>query len=94
MAIIKEYKVGKTDITFVWKYRYSKDKDQRDMMFEWRDWMISIWFRKSKIVGKKDFKNPNKWKDNLINSYMIGMDFLIIKTWIKWSSGGMSIEID
>lgn len=94
MAIIKKYKIGKTQITFVWKYRYSKDPDEFEKFIEWKEWKISIWFKKDKIVGKKDFKYPNKWKDNLVNDYMIGLDFLIIRTWVKWHRGGMEIKID
>lgn len=93
MTAIRTFSIGKTKITLVGKYRYSKKVKLMDKFTDWRDWRISIWFKRSEIVGKKNFKDPNEWGNNLVNSYMLGIDFLIIKGWIEWHTGGMVLEI-
>ena len=92
MSASKIY-IGKTKIVFVGKYRYSKNVSILDRISEWRRWEIGIWFRKNRVVGSKNFKTPDKWNENLVNSYMIGIDLLIIKGWIEWSKGAKEIEI-
>jgi len=92
MTAIKKFNIKNTRITLVWKYRYSKNQDEDVSNFlDWRDWRISLWFRKNKMVGKKNFKDPNEWKTNLVNDYMLGFDLLIFKGWINWSTGGMHL---
>jgi len=93
MSIVKTYNIRNTRITIVGKYRYSKDRKSIEGFTDFRDWRIAIWFKSSKIVGKKDFKNPKNWDKNLVNDYMLGFDLLIIRGWISWSSGGMHLEI-
>jgi len=93
MATVKTYDFGKTRITLVWKYRYSKNKETLDSFIDWRDWRIAIWFKRNKMVGKKHFNRPKDWNANLVNDYMLGFDLLIFKGWINWSTGGMHLEI-
>jgi hypothetical protein len=45
------------------------------------------------MVGRNDFTNPKRWEDNLVNSYMLGIDLLIIKSWIEWDINGMHLEM-
>lgn len=89
------FSIRRTKIVLVGKYRYSK-KEKKDLLSQftnWKDWRISLWFRKNKMVGAKNFKNPKKWDQNLVNDYMLGFDFLIVKGWINWNTGGMSLKI-
>ena len=95
MGIIR-FSIRRTKIILVGKYRYSK-KEKENLLNKftyWKDWRISIWFKKNKIVGAKNFKNPKKWDQNLVNDYMIGFDFLIIKGWINWNTSGMALKIE
>ena len=91
---MRKFVLGKTKIIFVGKYRYDKNKSRLDSISEWRRWEIGLWFRRNKTVGSKNFKNPNKWNDNLVNIYMIGIELLIVKGWIEWSKGAQEIEIN
>jgi hypothetical protein len=93
MSAIKRYNIGKTRITLVWKYRYSKDRELLERFTDFRDWRIAIWFKKNKMVGKNNFSKPNEWKNNLVNDYMLGFDLLIFRGWINWNVGGMHLEI-
>jgi hypothetical protein len=62
------------------------------MRSDFRDWSLGAWFKRSMIVGKKDFSNPKKWGDGMVSSYTIGINLLICKFWISWDFGGMHIE--
>ena len=46
------------------------------------------------LKEKKNFKTPKKWHNNLVNSYMVGIDLLWIKAWFTVSKGTMKIDID
>jgi hypothetical protein len=92
---IKSFYIGRLRITLVGKYRYyKKEKSPLDLFMDWREWELGIWFKKNLAVGKKDFKHPEKWKDNFVNDYMLGINLLIIKGWINWNVGAMQIDID
>jgi hypothetical protein len=67
--------------------------DPVDSFSDFRDWRISLWFRKNKIVGKRNFSNPKEWGNNLVNDYMLGFELLIFKGWIDWHTGGINLEI-
>jgi hypothetical protein len=84
--------IGKLNISFVFHHRFEKKDDYIFHSTNFRDWKISIWFKKDKIVGRKNFKNPKDWDKHLVNNYMIGIDLLIIKFWISFDYGGMYIE--
>jgi len=90
--MITKFNLRKTKIVFVGKYRYDKNMSELDRLSTWRDWSISLWFKRNKVVGSKNFKDTKNWNNNLVNSYMLGIDFLIVKGWINWSKGAKEIE--
>lgn len=93
---ITRFKIRRTKIVLVGKYRYSK-KEKEDHLSKfttWNSWKIGLWFRRNKIMGVKNFKDPRKWGQNLVNDYMLGFDFLIVTGWINWNTSGMSLKID
>lgn len=82
--------------TFVFRHRFEKYDDKIDQLksnMDWRGWELGIWFRRTKIVGKKNFSKPKEWGNNLVPSYMFGIKLLICKAWIEYNKGGMSIKI-
>lgn len=92
---ITRFKIRRTKIVLVGKYRYSKKQkaDYLSQFTTWNKWKLGVWFRKNKIVGAKNFKDPNKWGQNLVNDYMLGIDILIFQGWINWNRGGMALKI-
>lgn len=92
---ISRFKIGKAKIVLVGKYRYSEEqkKDLISRNTTWNKWSLGLWFKRSKVVGSKNFKDPNKWSQNLVNDYMLGIDLLIFQGWINWNRGGMVLEI-
>jgi hypothetical protein len=87
--MIKTIKAGDFTMISVFKHRFEKSKTWRS---DFRDWSLGVWFEKSKMVGKRDFSNPKKWGNEMVNSYTIGINLLICKFWISWDFGGMHIE--
>ena len=91
--MIGRLKIGKLSIVGVIRYRWEKKENPLDNYTMWRDWKIAIWFKKSKAVGSKNFKNPSKWSENLRNTYMIGFDFLFVMMWIDVDYGAMHLGV-
>lgn len=93
------FKIGQTTFTFVFRHRFEPANDydyigKFKYHSEFRDWELGMWFRKTKMVGKKNFKHPNEWKHNLVDSRMLGINLLICKAWVEWNRGGMHIDVD
>ena len=86
--MVGKIKIGNFTLISVFKHKFEKRKSLRT---EFRDWSLGIWFERSVIVGKKDFSNPKKWKDGMVNSYKIGINLLVCKFWISWDFGGMHL---
>jgi len=85
--MIGHLKIGSLRFAFVYKYRYPKNPEILDRFTTWRDWRIGLFFKRSKIVGHKNHKNPNKWNDNLVKQYMVGLNLLIWKVWFTVHKG-------
>jgi hypothetical protein len=97
MSVAKT-KIGKLEFTFVYRYRYEKYKDNSERLFKhhtmWREWQLGLFFRRNKIVGKKNFNKPKEWGNNLVTQYMVGIDLLIWKLWFTVHKGGMSFKLN
>jgi len=63
-------------INFVVRHRFEKKNDVMNR-FEWHRWEIGIWFKHYEAMSAK-------WKAK--NSYMIGMNMLIVKFWLDITS--------
>jgi len=93
---ITRFRIGALKVVLVGKYRYSK-KEKNDLISKsttWSKWSLGLWFRKNRIVGAKNLKNPSKWKDGLVNDYMLGIDLLIFQGWINWNLNGAVIDME
>lgn len=87
-------KIVGLDFTFVFRHRFEKQDDDRlvDKFTMWKDWKLGFFFRRMKIVGKKNANQPAKWHNNLVRSYMLGVDLLICKTWFTVSKGALELK--
>lgn len=87
----KNFKVKKCNLCFVLRHRFEKiDGINRTFM----RWQICLWFNKSKIVGSNNFSDHREWRNNHVNSYMLGIELLFFKTWFTIDFGGMHLSID
>lgn len=84
--MIKKFKIKQLNVTLVLRHRFER-LTPFDPIF--KRWELGIWFRKSRIVSRKEFTKPNKWGDNLVGSYMVGIEFMIGRAWIEFNKNGM-----
>jgi len=94
---IGRVKIGKVKFTFVFRHKFEKPEDAVGKFRARRyfnEWKVGLWYRRTKMVGEKEFKTPSKWTNNLVPSYTIGCHLLLCKFWVEWNKGGMCIEID
>lgn len=93
--MVKHFTIGKTNISLVLRHRWEKK-----LLSEFRlrstfpKWELGLWFKKTLIVGSRNFSDPSKWKENHVNSYMLGIEFLLGRAWIEWDRGGMHLDLD
>lgn len=88
--MVGKLKIGKIKFTFVFIHKWD-NQDETRYNSEFRDYRIGLWFKKSRIVGSKNFNNPKEWGNNFVNDYMIGMNLIICKIWVSFNRGGMSL---
>jgi hypothetical protein len=90
--MIKRLKIGRAKLTFVFKHMWQNDNKKYN--FDFRDYRFGFWFRVDKIVGSNNFNKPKEWSNNLVNSYMFGIDLIVYKFWISFDRGGMYLKTD
>jgi hypothetical protein len=89
-------KIGRLNLTFVFRHRFETPDEvigKFRYRSEFRKWELGLWFRHTKMVGVKEFRNPKKWPNYLVDSYMIGINLLLCKAWVDWNIGGMELDV-
>jgi len=93
--MVKYLNIGRLQFTFVFRHRYEKSERESGLSdIMWWNWELGLFFKRYKIVGSKNFHKPNEWKNNLVYSYMFGINLLICKAWFTVNRGGMTLEVD
>jgi hypothetical protein len=87
--MVGSIKIGNLNIRGTLRHRFEKEDHPLDNYAMWSKWDIGLWARRSKAVGKKNFKNPNEWRDHLRSVYTVGINLLIVKMWIDIDRGVM-----
>jgi hypothetical protein len=88
--MIATIKIGRLKINLVLRHRF-ETRNRLDMTF--RRWELGLWFRKNLVVGSHEFKNPSRWSNNLVGSYMFGVELLICKAWLEVNYGAMTFDL-
>lgn len=94
--MIGKIKIGNLTIRGVIRHRFEKGNSNENILDRyslWREHRLGLWFKTYRVVGRKDFNNPTKWKNNMVNQYLFGIDLIIVKMWIDIDFGAMSLEI-
>lgn len=91
--MIATFNIKKLNFCFVFRHKWDIENKKLRMLGDFRDYRIGVWFKKSRIVGSNDFKTPSEWKNNLVNSYIIGINLLVCKAWISVDCGGKHIDV-
>ena len=97
--MIGHINIGRHRLTFVFRHRFEKrNEDDAVEKFrarmEWKTFNLGLWYKPTKIVGRKNFHAPSEWKNNLVRSHMLGINLLLCKAWIEYSKSGMHIDIE
>jgi hypothetical protein len=90
--ILKELHTKKIEIDFVLKYRWGEDVEDNGFNFEWKDWKLGGWFRKTRSVGLKHHDKVSEWSNNLITVYQVGVDLLFWRMWVEFSKPLLRME--
>ena len=73
----KHIKIKKFNIIFVFHYKYGKKVDKLTYISMWRKWELGLFYKRGLMVSNKDFNKSRKWSNNLVYSYMIGVNLLL-----------------
>jgi len=87
--MVRSFRIRSCNITTVLRHRFEKSK-RIDRVFS--KWEVGLWFKRDKIVGRKDFNHTKEWGNNLVNAYEIGINLILVKAWVCWSFNGMYFE--
>lgn len=88
--MVGNLRIGKIKFTFVFRHKWD-NQDGFKYNSEFQDYRIGFWFKRSRIVGSKNFSKVKEWGNNLVNDYTIGVNLIICKMWISFNRGGMSL---
>ena len=88
--MVKKITLGTCHLTLVFRHRWEKEKYSYRTF---RRWELGLWFKKTKMVGIHNVQHPATWSQHLVNSYMLGVEFLIGRAWVSWDWGGMHFEV-
>lgn len=91
--MVKSCNIKGWNVTIGFKSKYPKPaKPSLEFNRYWRKMHLGFVFEKNKIVGKKGFNKPKTWKDNFVNSYMFGINLVIMNMWVSWDHNGMHLK--
>jgi hypothetical protein len=91
--MVRKFNLGKLNVSLVFRHKWdSKDGMRYNTIF--RDYSIGLWYKRSFIVGSKNFNKPKHWSKNLVSDYMIGLDFIVCKGWITINYGGKILNLN
>lgn len=79
--MVKHFNIKGLNLIFVLKHKWEK-KDRYMNAVEFRKYELGLFFSNTKSVGRNNFKNVREWKNNMCNSYMIGLNLLVCKCWM------------
>lgn len=93
--MIKKFKIGSTKINWVFRHIWEKDQSLSNYeVFQMKKRPeLGVWYQKSKIVGPVKKGNTREetiektFKNNYVNSHMIGLRLIICETWISITFG-------
>lgn len=93
---VGHFKIFGYTFTFVFRHRFEKD-DEDSLLHKftmWGKWELGFFFRRFDVVGKKNFRKPKEWSNNLVHEYMFGVNLLWCKAWFTVEKGAMVMDID
>jgi hypothetical protein len=96
-SVIKKIKIGSFRATWVVRHRWEEGA-KKGILGNYEannirtNWQLGIWTKRSKVVGSvkrgsntKETTKQTFSGDNLVNNYMIGLNLIVLKTWVDFT---------
>ena len=87
----KELNIGKLNIIFVFKHKW--EKEQQRIYSEFNTKQFGLFWRKDMVVGRRKKGKAMFDSDNLVPSYMFGINLIVCKFWLNLDINSLNIKI-
>ena len=94
MSIVKKFKIGPAQFTWVLRHRWEKDKGiTNHMVWDMRKrYKLGLSYERNEVVGpvrkgktRDEVVSKTFTQSNHVNRYTIGLDLIVCKTWIAFT---------
>jgi hypothetical protein len=87
----KEFNIGKLNILFVFKHKW--EKEQQRIYSEFNTKQLGLFWRKDMVVGRRKKGKAMFDSDNLVPSYLFGINLIVCKFWLNLDINSLNIKI-
>lgn len=87
----KELNISKLNIIFVFKHKW--EKEQQRIYSEFNTKQLGLFWRKDMVVGRRKKGKAMFDSDNLVPSYMFGINLIVCKFWLNLDINSLNIKI-
>jgi hypothetical protein len=87
----KDFNIGKLNLLFVFKHKW--EKEQQRIYSEFNTKQLGLFWRKDMVVGRRKKGKAMFDSDNLVPSYMFGVNLIVCKFWLNLDINSLNIKI-
>ena len=87
----KELNIGKLNIILVFKHKW--EKEQQRIYSEFNTKQLGLFWRKDMVVGRRKKGKARFDSDNLVPSYLFGINLIVCKFWLNLDINSLNIKI-
>lgn len=85
----KDFNIGKLNLLFVFRHKW--EKEQQRIYSEFNTKQLGLFWRKDMVVGRRKKGKAMFDSDNLVPSYMFGINLIVCKFWINLGFNSLHI---
>jgi hypothetical protein len=87
----KDFNIGKLNLLFVFRHKW--EKEQQRIYSEFNTKQLGLFWRKDMVVGRRKKGKAMFDSDNLVPSYMFGVNLIVCKFWFNVGFDSLNIKI-
>jgi hypothetical protein len=87
----KDFNIGKLNLLFVFRHKW--EKEQQRIYSEFNTKQLGLFWRKDMVVGRRKKGKAMFDSDNLVPSYMFGVNLIVCKFWFNIDFNSLNIKI-
>ena len=87
----KDFNIGKLNLLFVFRHKW--EKEQQRIYSEFNTKQLGLFWRKDMVVGRRKKGKAMFDSDNLVPSYMFGINLIVCKFWLNLDINSLNIKI-